>query len=398
MSGVRAGAVVVGGGAGTRFGDSGLPKQFRPLRGRPVAVRATEAMLAHPAVEAAVLVLPAAEFDRWRTLVAPYFVGDRAPVRFVAGGATRQESSRRGLKALEETMGGGAAGDDLVLVHDAARPAASVDLVARVMEAAAVHGAAIPARPALDTLWELTPDGAAGAVVDRERTVAAQTPQAFRRGRLRRSLERAEAAGFTGTDEASAVRFAGHRVRVVEGSGDNLKITTPADLARLEGPVAAAPRIGHGFDAHRYGREGTLRLGGVEFPGTEALAGHSDGDALLHALADAILGAAAAPDIGSLFPSSDPDLRDADSRRFVVRAVEIAASAGFRPGQADLTVVAARPRLAPRRDEVRGRVADLLGLPVDAVGLKATTTDGMGFTGRGEGLAAIAVVRLDPAP
>ena len=390
---MRAGAVVVGGGAGTRFGREGPPKQFRLLRGRPVAVRAVEAMLAHPAVEAAVLVLPAADFEHWRGFVAPYFATARVPVRLVAGGATRQESSRRGLAGLEMDL---EAGDDLVLVHDAARPAPSLDLVTRVLEAATTGGAAIPALPARDTLWELAPDGTVAAVVDRDRTVAAQTPQAFRRGRLRRSLDRAAARGFSGTDEASAVRFAGHPVRVVEGSEGNHKITTPADLARFEGPPA--PRFGHGFDAHRYGGDGVLRLGGVEFPGAAALEGHSDGDALLHALADAILGAAAAPDIGSLFPSSDPGLRGADSRRFVARAVEVAAAAGLRPGQADLTVIAARPRLAPRRDAVRGRVAELLGLPVDAVGLKATTTDGLGFTGRGEGLAAIAVVRLDPAP
>lgn len=392
----RAGAIVVGGGAGTRFGDDGPPKQFRLLSGKPLAVRAVEAMLAHPAVETVVLVLPASGFDRWRALVAPWFEAARAPVRLVAGGASRQESTQRGLAALEEAWkrAGRAddAGEDLVLVHDAARPAAPPDLVARVMRAAKTHGAAIPALRARDTLWEVEPDGRIGSIVDRDRTVAAQTPQAFWRDRLRRALERAASSGFSGTDEASAVRLAGFPVRVVEGSEANLKVTTAADLARLAGS-----RIGHGFDAHRYGSEGILRLGGVEFPGNAALEGHSDGDALLHAVADAILGAAAAPDIGSLFPSSDPDLRGAPSHRFVLRAVEVAAATGFRPGQADLTVIATRPRLAPRRDQIRARVAELLGLPVDAVGFKATTTDGMGFTGRGEGLAAFAVVRLDPA-
>ncbi len=204
---------------------------------------------------------------------------------------------------------------------------------------------------------------------------------------------------MTGTDEASVVRAAGHPVRVVEGSPQNLKVTRGADLefARIVlGGTPGMPRIGLGFDAHRFGTTGTLQLGGISFPGVAALVGHSDGDAVLHALTDAILGAVAAPDIGALFPSSDAALRGASSERFVQRALGIAANAGYTPGQVDITIIAERPRLAPRIEEMRQRLGELLGIARGAVGLKATTTDGMGFTGRGEGLAAKALVRLDP--
>ncbi len=407
----RVGAVVVAGGAGRRFGaEDNVPKQFRLLDGRPVAVRAVDAVLAHPSVERVVLVLPEEGFDRWRDLVAPCLERVPSPrrVRFVPGGRTRQESSWRGLAALDEEFPGGDEGaTDLALVHDAARPGAPPDLVERVVAAAAAHGAAVPVVRPADTLWRLAPEGTADGRLDRAAVVAAQTPQGFRRALLREALRSAEAAGFEGTDEASAVRRAGHPVHVVAGSSRNLKVTTPDDLALLEGlgrltaPVAgpaAPPRIGHGFDAHRYGDQGVLALGGLVFPEMGALLGHSDGDAVLHALTDAVLGAVAGPDIGSLFPSSDPSLRGAASREFLARAIGIAEEAGFRPGQADLTVIAERPRLAPRRGEMRRSLAGLLGVPENAVGLKATTTDGLGFAGRGEGLAASAVVRLDPLP
>ena len=403
---MRAGAVVVAAGTGSRFGGTEAPKQFLPLAGRPLAVRAVEALLGHPAIERVVLVLPASGFENWREQVAPFLSGAGSRILFRPGGTTRQESATLGLEALDEARSQADAGaslqpPDLVLVHDGARPAVPASLVARVIEAARSHGAAIPAVPPLDTLWRLDSDGCADRLVDRERTAAAQTPQCFRRDILRDALSRAAAAGFVGTDEASAVRWAGHPVRIVSGSRRNLKITEPADLELIRGLFGenpGPPRIGFGFDAHRFGEEGTLCLAGVRFEGVAALAGHSDGDALLHALADAILGAVAAPDLGALFPSSDEALRGAASRRFVERALEIAAGAGYRPGQVDCTVIAERPRLAPRVAEIRSALGKLLGIPASAVGVKATTTDGMGFTGRGEGLAAKALVRLDPLP
>lgn len=397
---MKVGAIVVAGGSGTRFGSAGIPKQFLPLGGVPLVVHAVRAVLASDSVVRLVAVLPADGFDSWRDRLAPFFGPDEGRVSCCAGGATRQESTIRGLEALDRRFqreDGEFA--DLIAVHDGARPTPPPSLVAEVINAAHRHGAAIPGLRPSDTLWRIGPNHNVESVVDRERTVAVQTPQCFRRDLLRDALRRAAAEGESATDEASVVRALGHPVRLVAGSLQNRKVTRPADLEfvrTLLGGTGKAPRMGFGFDAHRFGTGGTLRLGGIDFPGVPALEGHSDGDALLHALTDAILGAIAAPDIGALFPSSDPALGGAASERFVQRALEVAATAGYRPGQADLTIIGERPRLAPRREEMRRRLGSLLGVPPDAVGLKATTTDGMGFTGRGEGLVAQALVRLDP--
>jgi len=396
---MRVGAVVVAAGSGTRFG-AGAPKQFQPVLGLPLVVHSVRAVLASDKVARLVVVLPEDGFESWRADLGPHLSPEGDRVSYCPGGASRQESTSRGLAALdarfEEEEGAVA---DLVAVHDGARPAPPLALVEEVIEAARRHGAAIPGCRPPDTLWRVAGDGNVESLVDRDRTVAVQTPQCFRRGLLRESLARAEESGLSGTDEASLVRAAGHPVRVVEGSPRNLKVTRPADLdvgRTLLGGVSGMPRLGFGFDAHRFGTTGTLQLGGIPFPGVPSLEGHSDGDAVLHALTDAILGAVAGPDIGALFPSSDPALRGAPSERFVRRALELAARAGYGPGQVDLTIIAERPRLAPRIEEMRRRVGDMLGIAPDAVGLKATTTDGMGFTGRGEGLAAKALVRLDP--
>ena len=399
---MRVGAVVVAAGSGTRFGAGAAPKQFQPVLGLPLVVHSVRAVLASERVARLVVVLPEEGFDSWQADLRPHLGPEGERVSYCRGGASRQESTSRGLEALDERFEeeeGAVA--DLVAVHDGARPAPPLSLVEEVIEAARRHGAAIPGCRPPDTLWRVARDGNVESLVDRDHTVAVQTPQCFRRGLLKESLARAEEAGLSGTDEASLVRAAGHPVRVVEGSPRNLKVTRPADLeiARtLLGGVWGMPRLGFGFDAHRFGTAGTLQLGGISFPGVPSLEGHSDGDAVLHALTDAILGAVAGPDIGALFPSSDPALRGAASERFVRRALEVAAHAGYGPGQADLTIIAERPRLAPRIEEMRGRIGGMLGIAPDAVGLKATTTDGMGFTGRGEGLAAKALVRLDPSP
>ena len=397
---MRVGAVVVAAGSGTRFGSGQVPKQFRPVLGRPLVVHSVRALLASERVTRLVAVLPAAGFESWVAELGRFRGPEGDRVSFCPGGASRQESSARGLEALDERfLEAEGAVADLVAVHDGARPAPPRTLVDAVIAAAHRHGAAIPGCRPSDTLWRLAGDGNVESLVDRERTVAVQTPQCFRRDLLRQSLAWAAEAGFRGTDEASAVRAAGYPVRVVEGSPQNLKVTRPTDLAvarTLLGGQSGVPRIGFGIDAHRFGTTGTLQLGGIGFAGVPALRGHSDGDAVLHALTDAILGAVAAPDIGALFPSSDPGLRGAASERFVRRALEVAAAAGYAPGQVDVTIIAERPRLAPRVAEMRQKLGGMLGIAAGAVGLKATTTDGMGFTGRGEGLAAQALVRLDP--
>ena len=399
---MRVGAVVVAAGSGDRFGGGAVPKQFRRVLGLPLVVHSVRAVLASARVGRLVVVLPEEGFESWQTDLRGHLGSEGGRVSYCPGGASRQDSTSRGLEALdarfEEAEGAVA---DLVAVHDGARPAPPRSLVEEVIEAARRHGAAIPGCRPPDTLWRVTGDGHAESLVDRDHTVAVQTPQCFRRSLLRESLARAERTGLRGTDEASLVRAAGHPVRVVDGSPRNLKVTRPTDLEVAEtllGGTSGMPRLGFGFDAHRFGTTGTLQLGGIAFPGVAALEGHSDGDAVLHALTDAILGAVAGPDIGALFPSSDPKFRGAASDRFVRRALEIAAHAGVEPGQVDLTIIAERPRLAPRIEEMRQRLGGMLGIAPNAVGLKATTTDGMGFTGRGEGLAAKALVRLDPRP
>ncbi len=389
---IRVGVVVVAAGSGIRFGGD-TPKQFLPLAGMPLAAHSIRTFRALPEVREVAVVLPRKRFDDWSAQLAPFLEGDGlSPVRFAPGGAARQDSSFAGLEAL--------GGDcNLLAVHDAARPGVDAALIRRVFAAAQVRGAAIPATRPADTLWR-TRDGQVAEAVDRERIAAAQTPQCFRPDVLLPAFAAARRAGFSGSDEASLVRKAGHPVAVVEGGPGNLKVTEPGDLDVLR--FGAPPsRTGFGYDAHRFVAEdggAPLVLGGVAFPGEPRLEGHSDGDALLHALTDAILGAVAAgEDIGGLFPSTDASLRGAASERFVKRALEIAAESGYRPGQADLTVIGERPRLTPRALAIRERVGALLALPPDAIGFKATTTDRMGFVGQGEGLAAHALVRMDPA-
>ncbi len=387
---LRVGAVVVAAGAGTRFGAE-TPKQFLTLAGAPVAAHSVRAFQSLAEVREIVAVLPADGFDCWKGVAAPFLEG----ARLVPGGATRQESVGLGVAALDGPF-------DLIAVHDAARPGADPDLIRRVFAAAAESGAALPALRPPDTLWSADGDEA-HAVVDRDRVRAAQTPQCFVPEVLSEAMDRARRDGFSGSDEATLVRRAGRPVRLVEGSARNLKVTRPEDLDMIRRVFAGKERpsrVGSGWDVHRFADAAgprPLMLGGAAFPGEPPLVGHSDGDALLHAVTDAILGAVAAGDIGGLFPSSDEALRGAASERFVRRALEVALEAGYRPGQADLTVIANRPRLAPRAAEIRERIAALLGIPLDAVGLKATTTDGLGFAGRGEGLAAQALVRMDPA-
>ncbi len=391
----RVGVLVVAAGAGNRFGGE-TPKQFLPLAGIPVAVHSIRTFRSLPEVTEVAVALPRDGFETWVGRLSPFLEGDPPP-RFVPGGATRQESVRLGLEVLGPNF-------DLLAVHDAARPGATPDLIRRTLAAAAATGAAIPGVRPADTLWR-SEAGKALRLVDRDHVSAAQTPQCFRPDVLREALRKTGREGLEASDEASVVRAAGLPVSIVEGSPANLKVTRPEDLDMLRSFMDAKreelPRVGFGFDAHRFAGasgSGELMLGGIAFPDEPALEGHSDGDALLHALTDAILGAVAASDIGGLFPSSDEALRGASSERFVKRALEVAESRGFRPGQVDLTIIAARPRLAPRVAEIRERLSSLLGIPPEVIGIKATTTDGMGFTGRAEGLAAQALVRMDPIP
>jgi 2-C-methyl-D-erythritol 4-phosphate cytidylyltransferase / 2-C-methyl-D-erythritol 2,4-cyclodiphosphate synthase len=352
--------------------------------------------LAVPGMSWVVVVAPADGLDRFRDAI-PESARGRCEV--VAGGEERADSALAGIAALTRA---GFPEDGPVLIHDAARPAASSELMERIVSAVTATDGAVPVISLHDSLKHVDSSGRIVGAFDREGLALAQTPQAATLVVLRAALEEAQAWGRKMTDEAAAFGAAGIVVRSVPGEAGNQKLTEPGDETLVGGVLAArslplvAPRVdagqraGIGFDAHRFGAEGTLRLGGLEFAGERRLAGHSDGDAALHAVIDALLGAAAAGDVGSLYPADDPRWRDADSGELLRGAVSTLGGSGWRPYSIDLTIVAAHPAIAPRRAEVAARLAELCGIEAGAVGVKGTTSDGLGFAGT-EGIAAFAV-------
>jgi 2-C-methyl-D-erythritol 4-phosphate cytidylyltransferase/2-C-methyl-D-erythritol 2,4-cyclodiphosphate synthase len=375
--------------------------------GRPVWRWSLDALLAVPSMELVAVVVPADAVDRFRSAL-PSHATDRC--RLVAGGDARADSVRAGLEALTDAGMGDAT---TVLVHDAARPAASAQLMASVAEAATDGAGAIPVVPVHDTVKRIR-DGMAGDTVDRTDLASAQTPQSASLGILRAAIDAARSQGWEPTDEAAALAAIGVPVRTVPGDPANRKLTDPGDVDVMRavlrgriGPVdgvapgpdvAAGSRVGLGVDAHRLEAGRPLRLGGLDFPDADrGLAGHSDGDAALHALTDALLGAAGQGDIGTLFPATDAAWADADSGDLLRRALDKARGAGWQPEAADLVIGAESPAIAPRRDEMAARIAGLLGLDGEAVTVRGTTTDGLGFPG-GEGIAAWAAVTVSRIP
>ena len=307
--------------------------------------------------------------------------------RMVAGGATRAESVRAGLAALD------IADETPVLIHDAARPFLSAAVIERLLEALSHADGALPALPVADSLRRGV-DGLVIGGVERDGLWRAQTPQAFRLKTIRDAYA-AWTDADAPTDEAAVVERAGGRVRLVEGDARLMKLTYPEDFAMAEALLPKTIRIGQGYDVHRWGPGSSVWLCGVEIPHDQTLIGHSDADAGLHALTDAILGAIADGDIGDHFPPSDPQWKGAASDRFLVYAAERVAKRGGRIVNVDVTLICEQPQVKPHRQAMRERLADLLGLPLDAVSVKATTTEGLGFTGRGEGLAAQAVALVE---
>ena len=381
-------AIIAAGGQGNRLG-AGAPKQFLEIGGRTMLDRSIAAFDAHPRVAALVVALPAAVMAD-----PPACLGACAkPLQLVAGGERRQDSVARAFEAIEPPA-------DVVVVHDAARPFVDAATIDRTIDAAIESGAAIAALPSRDTV-KLARDDAAGAwvaeTIPRERVWLAQTPQAFRRDVLAAALGLG-ARGGHGTDEAALAEQAGRTVRLVEGDPRNIKITTQADLelarttfAREAQPHDVNLRIGMGYDSHRLVQGRPLVLGGVAIPHTSGLAGHSDADALCHAITDAVLGAAALGDIGRHFPDTDPRWRDADSLDLLRRATSLVRDAGFNVVNVDTVVIADQPKLAPFADAMRARLAEALELDAGAVSVKGKTNEGMGETGRGEGIAVHAV-------
>lgn len=375
-------ALIVAAGRGRRFGEA-LPKQYQRLLGRPVLHRTAAAFLRHPEIDAVRVVIGPDDAALYEAAVAGLTL--LAPVQ---GGAERQDSVRNGLESLVEHA------PERVLIHDAARPLVTPGTITRALAGLAEHDGAIAAVPVTDTIKKVD-----GAVIidtlDRAPLWRAQTPQAFR---YRAILAAHRAlAGRNLSDDAAVAEQAGLRVGVTLGDEANLKITTPEDLARAERHLIATlgvPRVGNGYDVHRFGPGDHVTLCGVRVPHDAGLIGHSDADVGLHALTDAILGALGDGDIGQHFSPVDPRWRDADSSLFLRAAADRVSARGGTIVHVDVTLICERPKIAPHRPAMVARIAEILGLPETRVSVKATTTEGLGFTGRAEGIAGQATATV----
>jgi 2-C-methyl-D-erythritol 4-phosphate cytidylyltransferase/2-C-methyl-D-erythritol 2,4-cyclodiphosphate synthase len=370
-------ALVVAAGSGSRAGGE-TPKQYRLVAGRPLLAHAVDHLL-HPAVDEIQVVIGDGQENDYRAAI-----GGRALPSPIPGGATRRQSVANGLEALARQ------GDIArILIHDAARPFLPPAVIDRLLAALDASEGAVPALPVVDTLAKA--NGVIGETVPRHDLVRVQTPQAFRFEPIRRA--HAAWSGGEATDDAQVARAAGLAVAIVEGDAALEKLTWEADFRRVEAAMLV-PRVGFGFDVHAFAAGEALWLGGVPIPHDKGLAGHSDADVVLHALTDAILGALGAGDIGDHFPPSDPQWRGAASSLFLEHARDLVEQAGGRIAHVDVTIVCEAPRIGPYRDAMRAHIADLLRLPVARTSIKATTTEHLGFTGRGEGIAAQAVATI----
>lgn len=393
-------ALIVAAGRGSRAGD-GVPKQYRPLGGRPVLSRTLEAFLSHPGVRDTLVVIHPDDRDLYeRSLAAlPGELATRL-VPSVLGGETRQDSVRLGLEALD------AHAPDHVLVHDAARPFVEAALIDRAIEAAQGWGAAVPGIAVTDTVKVVDSHGKVESTPDRATLRAVQTPQAFAFATLLAAHRKADAENLRSfTDDGALAEWAGLSVHVFPGDAANIKLTHAADFTaaeqRLRGSsMTFVTRLGTGFDVHAFGEGDHIWLGGIRIPHDRGVLAHSDGDVILHALTDALLGAIADGDIGTHFPPSDPQWKGASSDRFLAHAAALVRARGGKIDHLDTTLLCEKPRLGPYREEMRRRIAEICGLRIDQVSLKATTTEKLGFTGRGEGIAAqaAATIRLPETP
>lgn len=370
-------AIIVAGGRGTRAAAKG-PKQWEPLAGRRVADWTVSAFAAHKDVDAIIFVHHRDDADHAQTL--PHMP------RLAQGGDTRVASVQAGLRAAQ------ALSPSLVLIHDAARPCVDQSLITRCIAAAQKTGAAAPALAVTDALWRA--DGVhVGDTVPRDGLMRAQTPQCFDYDLI--CAAQAHCPGDAADDVAIA-RAAGHEVTIVAGSEDNLKITYPADFARAERILKGHMklRVGNGYDVHKFTDGDHVILCGVSVPHDKALLGHSDADVAMHAITDALYGALAEGDIGRHFPPSDPQWYGADSAIFLKHAVDLCAAKGFAISNIDCTIICEKPKIGPHADAMQARLAGIMGLDADQISVKATTSEKLGFTGRGEGIASIATAAL----
>lgn len=370
-------ALIVAAGKGERIGGE-VPKQYQPIAGKPVLRRAVEAVIGHPAIAGVRVVIGAGQHNLATTALDGFDVGE-----LIEGGAQRADSVRAGLARIES---------DAVLVHDAARPFCPAAVIDRLLAPLEFFDGAAPVLPVGDTLARAS--DRIEANVDRTGLVRVQTPQAFRLAPLRAAYESCGSA--SPTDETSVARAAGLAVAAVAGDHALEKITTAADFARAEEWLAArmVPRTGLGFDVHAFSGEGPVMLGGIQLPHHRGLGGHSDADVVLHAITDALLGAAGLGDIGQHFPPSDPQWKGADSALFLAHSAQLVRGLGGSIDHVDCTIICEEPKIGPHRLAMRSRVAAILGIGESQVSIKATTTERLGFTGRGEGIAAQAVANI----
>ena len=373
-------AIIVAAGKGQRAGGD-VPKQQRLLAGKPVFRWSLDVFLDHDRIDAVILVVPSGEIDAYREMCPPSVI-------LTEGGATRTASVQAGLQAS------GLAAEDFVLIHDAARPGLTAAIISALIEALSDAEAAAPALPVADALKRQID----GRVQDVDRTdlYRVQTPQAFRFAAISNALS----SDGSFVDDLAAIEAENGRVTLTVGQERLNKITYVEDHRRMEAvltPAPLPPRFGSGYDVHALEPGTQVTLCGISIPHTHSLVGHSDADVAWHALTDAILGGAALGDIGDHFPPTDPQWKGADSGLFLKHAVRIAAEHGWVLSSCDLTIICEAPKIKPHREAMRQKTADLTGLPLHAVSIKATTTEGLGFTGRREGIAAQATAVLAPA-
>jgi 2-C-methyl-D-erythritol 4-phosphate cytidylyltransferase/2-C-methyl-D-erythritol 2,4-cyclodiphosphate synthase len=382
-------ALIVAAGRGERAGG-GVPKQYRPIAGRPVLERTVATFLAHPGIDRVLVVIGPGDVEPYARLAAQH----EHLLPPVTGGRDRQESVRRGLLAL------GLEPPARVLIQDGVRPFTSAALIDRVLATLDREEAVLPALPVAATLKRVA-GGHVVETVPRDFLEAAETPQGFHFAAILAAHERAASDGLTFTDDAAVAEWAGLRVATVTGEPGNVKLTTAEEIAaadhRLRAEMAFALgdiRVGTGYDVHAFGPGDAVTLGGVRIPYERGLAGHSDADVALHALTDAILGALGDGDIGVHFPPSDPRWKGAASSLFLSDAVGRVRARGGLVAHLDVALIAEAPRIGPHREAMRARIAEICGLTLDRVALQATTNERLGFVGRGEGIAAIATATL----
>jgi 2-C-methyl-D-erythritol 4-phosphate cytidylyltransferase / 2-C-methyl-D-erythritol 2,4-cyclodiphosphate synthase len=372
-------ALIVAAGSGSRVGGS-VPKQYRNVKGLPMLRHSVQAFTSHPKIDAIYVVIGAGQEE-----LAKLAVGANANVRFVTGGATRRESVLAGLEAIDADNKAGT-----VLIHDAARPFLSEKVIERLLLALEDHSGAVPALPVVDSLS--LGDGILTKSVDRNNLWRIQTPQAFRFADIW-AAHKAWDPVLDATDDARILQAYNGEVAIVEGDEALAKFTFPEDFEDNSNMLLPI-RTGNGFDVHRLVPGDGIWLCGLFLPFHQKLAGHSDADVALHAITDAVLGAIAQGDIGDHFPPSDPQWSGAASDQFLLHACLLADKAGYQIGNIDVTIICEAPKIGPHRLAMRERIAEIIGVDIDQISVKATTTEMLGFTGRGEGIAAQASVTL----